>query len=390
MLSNQHLKVEGKRRVTLIKFDLQGLPPNILDAQLRLTGGADPGSGTLRVFRGSHSDWTGTTLKKESAPTPGELLAKQSVNVGRGDSVTMPVTPLITGDGTYTLIVTLDEGDNDIWFGATGSGAGPELLITFEDPDGRYAAFGQAAETDSASSKRATQVAENPARPKVVIPPFEYTYDVTKAKKVHKQSDGIVVVEAEDFDAVDHQDHRTWCLTTVDKTPDVKPDHDPNHADGAVGGAYLEILPDTRVTHADPLVNGVSFAPVGGQCSVLYYPIVFAETGRYYVWVRMCCTGSEDNGLHVGIDGEWPESGTGFSSPASTASGSGIRVSELSGFTCGELGQIWLDIEEPGLHTIMFSMREDGFEFDRFLLTKEKNAMESKNLEPGPPASPTR
>jgi hypothetical protein len=36
----------------------------------------------------------------------------------------------------------------------------------------------------------------------------------------------------------------------------------------------------------------------------------------------------------------------------------------------------------------MFSMREDGFEFDRFLLTKEKNAMASKNSEIGPPASP--
>ena len=36
----------------------------------------------------------------------------------------------------------------------------------------------------------------------------------------------------------------------------------------------------------------------------------------------------------------------------------------------------------------MFSMREDGFEFDRFLLTKEPGAMESKNSEPGPAASP--
>jgi hypothetical protein len=54
----------------------------------------------------------------------------------------------------------------------------------------------------------------------------------------------------------------------------------------------------------------------------------------------------------------------------------------------GVLGQIWLDVEEPGLHTIMFSMREDGFEFDRFLLTKKENAMESKSTEVGLPASP--
>ena len=103
MFSNEHLKVEGKRRIALIKFELEGLPPNILDAQLRLTGGVDTGSGTLRVFRGSHSDWIGATLKKESAPTPGELLAVCPVEVGTDESITIPVTELLTGDGAYTL-----------------------------------------------------------------------------------------------------------------------------------------------------------------------------------------------------------------------------------------------------------------------------------------------
>jgi hypothetical protein len=56
----------------------------------------------------------------------------------------------------------------------------------------------------------------------------------------------------------------------------------------------------------------------------------------------------------------------------------------------GVLGKIWLDIESPGLHTVMFSMREDGFEFDRFLLTREQNALPTKSLEPGPAASPLR
>jgi hypothetical protein len=40
------------------------------------------------------------------------------------------------------------------------------------------------------------------------------------------------------------------------------------------------------------------------------------------------------------------------------------------------------------MHTIMFSMREDGFEFDRFMLTPQPNALKSKTLEMGPPSSP--
>ncbi|WP_063709094.1 DUF5060 domain-containing protein [Rhodopirellula sallentina] len=219
---------------------------------------------------------------------------------------------------------------------------------------------------------------------------FVMNYDPAKAKKVHVQTDGIVVVEAEDYDAADRQTHRTWFLTTKDKTPDVKPDPDPSHAEGAVGNAYLELLPDTRVTHADPLVQGVSFAPRGGQCSVLYYPIEFKEPGRYYVWARINCTGSEDNGLHVGIDGRWPESGQRLQFTGHHGKWQWDSRQRTEKVHTGVLGKIWIDVDQPGLHTVMFSMREDGFEFDRFLLTKEQNAMKSKSLEDGPKASPRR
>ncbi|MBC8875044.1 MAG: DUF5060 domain-containing protein [Planctomycetes bacterium] len=226
-------------------------------------------------------------------------------------------------------------------------------------------------------------VVENPT-----TPAFAFNYDPTNAKKVHKQSDGILVVEAEGFDAVDREDARKWCLTTVDKTPGIRPDPDPNHAAGAVGGAYLELLPDTRVTHGDPLVRGVSFTNTPGQCSVLYYPVIFTEPGRYYVWVRTCCTGSEDNGLHVGLDGDWPASGARLQFTGKHGQWQWDSRQRTNKVHTGVLGQIWLDVDKPGLHTIMFSMREDGFEFDRFMLTKQQNAMESKNSEAGPAASP--
>ena len=44
-----------------------------------------------------------------------------------------------------------------------------------------------------------------PKRPneEPAIPAFAFNYDPTNAKKVHRQTDGIVCVEAEDYDAVD-------------------------------------------------------------------------------------------------------------------------------------------------------------------------------------------
>lgn len=218
---------------------------------------------------------------------------------------------------------------------------------------------------------------------------FAFHFDPTAAEKVHKQTDGILCVEAEDFAAVDRDVHRKWCLTTADRTPDVKPDPDPSHVEGASGGAYLEILPDTRVTHGDPLVAGVSFSNTPGESSVLYYPVIIEKPGRYYVWVRMCCTGSEDNGLHVGIDGRWPESGARMQFTGKHGEWQWDSRQRTNKVHTGVLGQIWLDVEKPGLHTIMFSMREDGFEFDKWLLTPVRNPMPSKTGELGPDASPT-
>ena len=78
---------------------------------------------------------------------------------------------------------------------------------------------------------------------------------------------------------------------------------------GASGGAYLEVLPDTRRTHGDKLINGQNFINEPGKMAVLSYKVHFSNPGRYYVWARTHSTGTEDNGLHVGLDGTWPESG---------------------------------------------------------------------------------
>lgn len=38
---------------------------------------------------------------------------------------------------------------------------------------------------------------------------------------------------------------------------------------------------------------------------------------------------------------------------------------------CGEPERIFLEVKTTGWHTIHFSMREDGFEFDKFVLSKK-------------------
>ena len=76
---------------------------------------------------------------------------------------------------------------------------------------------------------------------------------------VFQERDGIAAVEAEHFHRQTRAEVRAWHLTSPQHTPAVAPDGDPPHTAGASGGAYLEILPDTRRTHDDPLVPGENF-----------------------------------------------------------------------------------------------------------------------------------
>jgi hypothetical protein len=76
---------------------------------------------------------------------------------------------------------------------------------------------------------------------------------------VFEEVDGMVAVEAELFFEQEKADVRAWYLTTADEVPGLEPDADGNHVGGAGGGAYLEVLPDTRRNHGEKLIWGENF-----------------------------------------------------------------------------------------------------------------------------------
>lgn len=194
------------------------------------------------------------------------------------------------------------------------------------------------------------------------------------ATVVFAERDGLLAVEAEHFFQQTKDDVRSFHLTTSASEQDFKgPDGDPPHVAGASGGAYLEILPDTRRTHDDRLIRGENFAPDAGQMAVLHYNVHITTPGRYYVWARAFSTGTEDNGLHVGIDGTWPESGQRLQWCTGKNTWRWESKQRTDRQHCGEPHKIFLDIKEPGDHVIQFAMREDGFEFDRWLMTTDRD-----------------
>ena len=147
----------------------------------------------------------------------------------------------------------------------------------------------------------------------------------------------------------------------------------------AYGAEFIQILPDMRVTHSDPLMPGENFSNVPGEVIIVHYNVDFPSAGRYYVWVRCFSTGTEDNGVHVGFDGIWPESGARMQWCEGKNKWTWDTRQRTEEVHCGVFGQIWLDIPSAGVHDIQFSMREDGFAMDRFVLSKELNVSDKLN-----------
>lgn len=216
-----------------------------------------------------------------------------------------------------------------------------------------------------------------------LIPPsaFSQALPLVEEALVFEEKDGLIAVEAEHFYKQSLTNVRAWYLTTAEQTPALKPDADPSHIDGASGGAYLEILPDTRKNHGEKLIHGENFSNTPGKLAILHYKVHFNTPGRYYVWARIYSTGTEDNGVHVGIDGTWPASGQRMQWTAKRQWkwNSKQRTADVHG---GVKGLLYLDIDKPGPREIIFSMREDGFEFDKWLMTTNKDFPEPTSVGP--------
>ncbi len=192
------------------------------------------------------------------------------------------------------------------------------------------------------------------------------------ADLVFAEQGGLVAVEAEHFFQQELAGNRAWYLTTPHSHPKLTPDTDGTHVAGASGGAYLEALPDSRWTHDEPLVHGENFSNEPGRMAVLSYRVRFATPGRYYFWARIYSTGGEDNGLHVGLNGQWPESGRRWQTIKKDAWqwDSRQRTEQVH---VGVPGQLYLEVPAAGDHVVQISMREDGFEIDKWLMTTDAN-----------------
>jgi hypothetical protein len=184
-----------------------------------------------------------------------------------------------------------------------------------------------------------------------------FTSLLAAAASLHAQDSGLIRIEAESFQKQSRDAVRKWQVLR-------------EGADGASGGAFIKVLPDTRRTHDDKLIKGENFTDEPGAMAVLSYPINVPEPGRYFVWARTFSSGTEDNGLHFGLDGAWPASGARWQTVRKNGWHWDCKQRTAQVHT-GVPMQLWLDVEKAGAHELLLSMREDGAAVDEIILSMD-------------------
>jgi len=179
---------------------------------------------------------------------------------------------------------------------------------------------------------------------------------------VKRSESNDIRVEAEDFVSQRKTEKRAWC-----RSEDCPDEWQIFQTDNNTG--YTAITPDTRLTHDDTLIRAENFTNKPGQMAIASYEVDFPMAGRYYVWVRTHSRGSEDNSVHVGLNGEWPESGARMQFCPGKHQWYWDNRQRTIDDHCGVIGGIWIDVPSAGKHKVEFSMREDGFVMDAFYLT---------------------
>ncbi|MCL5129253.1 DUF5060 domain-containing protein [Algibacter sp. L4_22] len=199
----------------------------------------------------------------------------------------------------------------------------------------------------------------------VLTPDGMVTNDMLLSETPFTEKDGVLEIEAEDFHYNSKNGtNRAWIIKTAKEKTD--------QSKTASSNKYIEAFPDTRVIHDDVLIKGENFFPLPGIGGIVSYKIKINTPGRYYVWASVYSNGTEDNGLHVGVNNTWPESGARMQWCKGKDKWTWSSAQRVTDNHCGTPKTIFLDLEK-GESILSFSMREDGLKMDRIILTNDVN-----------------
>jgi len=177
--------------------------------------------------------------------------------------------------------------------------------------------------------------------------------------------DGIVSIEAENFDENTPRPPHTWELITESASGFSPPG-------GFSGGFAMQSTPTTPAGGAGPNDPADFLA----NSPRLDYEVDFIETGTYYVWVLVWGLDGNSDSMHSGLDGEAVATADRISGFSNNYTWTNTAYQDPE--------RIMFDVTTAGLHTVNIWMREDGSVIDKILLTTNPDYRPTGS---GPPES---
>ena len=110
------LRIEENRRTSYLQFDVEDICGDITAATLWLKNeGSEWGSGSFKVYKAGHSNWSNTTKDTKKLPgKAGSLLDKyEDYSITGGEELMFDVTPAVIKNGKISFIIE-HKGGNDI------------------------------------------------------------------------------------------------------------------------------------------------------------------------------------------------------------------------------------------------------------------------------------
>lgn len=207
-------------------------------------------------------------------------------------------------------------------------------------------------------------------------------------------------------------------------------DSSPNNLEDRGGNGIIEIMPDQRRAHGDPMAaycggltqgcdhpmydahirnaagfpgyrvttthENAEFYPVPGEGPGIGYRVQFIQAGTYRVFDLGGRANPESNSWHVGIsrtnrapdvangetwpEGTWETNGRGLIHCTNGWTWSNVRRNDPTGEACSG-ANITINVPTPGIYTVWFTMREDGYQVDKWIATLD-DATPSGNEQP--------
>lgn len=171
-----------------------------------------------------------------------------------------------------------------------------------------------------------------------------------------KESGGVVVMEAENFDKRIDRSGKIWSIQTAGKKGDYS------------GASYLAALSNSGMTiKSQPEVTSPELA----------YNVYFSTPGTYTVWLRGKAPTAADGSVNAGIDGVNPASANRITNFISSWRWRSTKFGNTPPT---------IKVTKAGLHTFHLWMREDGFQVDKILLRTSNSKTAPEGL--GPAESP--